>query len=249
MKIILRYKVVKVDQAENSIAKQIRKRDSSVLDEPSIITRKVTAVLSKGTIVDPAMSTDNDFSFCAFIYLVGDDMDICLADISLGIYATTRQTFSNQNCASIFLKFNPKEIIITRDQKNLLMDAVRSFSNVQVTFKSCSSVQSAKDLMSLYFEDMMLGDLNSVLREVDLFQESHGTVNLSGAFLESLDIFSSNSKKKTLWRQLNRTLTAAGRRKLLKWLIFPSCSLVTIERRQGFVANLLHDSKLFGTKF
>lgn len=243
------YKVVKVDQSENSIAKQIRKRSSSAVDEPSIISRTVTAVLSRGTLIDPSMTVDTDYSFCTFIFLNGCDVDICLADISLRVFSSVRIALTHQTISSIVMKFNPKEIVLLHEQKESLGDVVRRFSNIQLSFIKLENCSSAKDMMMSYFKDMMLDSLAMELREVDLFTESENNVNLSGQLLESLDIYSIDPKKKTIWKNLNRTVTAAGRRKLLKWLLFPSCELKIIEERQSHVSLLLKDCKLIGIIF
>lgn len=222
---------------------------SSTVDEPSIISRTVSAVLSRGTLIDPAISNDSDFSFCAFVYFNGDVMEMCLADISLGIYDIKCLPFDVQTCSSLFMKFRPKELIISREHKDRFSDIIRKFSGIQVTAKVFDSANDSREIMMCYYEDMMLGDLKRNLRRVDIFDDSNGTINLNGALLESLDIFSPNSKKKTLWRELNRTITASGRRKLLKWLIAPSSNLHVIQKRQLYVKMLFNENSFLGTSY
>lgn len=65
-----RYKVVKVDQAENMIGMQIRKRSSTARDDSKIIERKVCGIYTAGTVTDLDLMTGDSYSFCASVYVL-----------------------------------------------------------------------------------------------------------------------------------------------------------------------------------
>jgi DNA mismatch repair ATPase MutS len=192
------------------------------------------------------MTCDTDYSYCAFFFKIDNLIEVCLADISVGVFACANVLCSAEAVASVMSKFHPKEVVFVKEQRNILFEFVKASSNVNISFKPITGINSARDLMNQFYDDMLLTDLRSQLKEIDIFDCSSKSVNLSGAILESLDIFSQNPRKKTLWKQLNRTITASGRRLLTKWIMYPSCCRKIIEYRQRKVCTLMNDSKLLG---
>jgi DNA mismatch repair ATPase MutS len=229
------------------IGRKIRKRASSSFDEGSIIERSVTAIYSRGTLIDPVMLGDCDYSFCAFLYVGRDGLlEFVLADISLNMYSKSSTFYSTDACISLFYKYNPREVVFLRSQKQYFVILESLYPKTLYSPKNYVSVVDSEDLMCQYFEESLLITAHEKLRRVDILDMTENSVNLSGHLLESLDIISSDPRKLTLWKIFNRTCTFSGRRKLLRWLLTPSTKLDTIAYRQRRVEYLVENPEILG---
>lgn len=246
--LIVRYKVVKVDQAENSIGKQIRKRaNSGPTDDSCIIERSVSGVFSRGTLVDPSMLGDGKYSFCAFMFINDNcTIEICIADISLGIFTKLSTTKSTRSCLSVLLKYSPKEVLHIKQHDEFFNELSCLYSSAQFSSKSYHDIKCCEDLMSRFFDECLMTDLKTSLKVTDIFSVTGSTMNLTGQTLEALDLYSTDPRKPSLWKLLNQTCTSSGSRKLLSWLIAPLKETNAILKRQLKVKELEARSELVG---
>lgn len=97
--ILSRYKIVRVDQLENMIGKQMREKGST---KDKVIRREVTCILTAGTLVDRGLLIGDESVYCMSIK-VRKQKDDCQSSMALKSDDRNMKRITSSNLASVFL--------------------------------------------------------------------------------------------------------------------------------------------------
>ena len=243
------YRVLRVDQVENSISKNIRKRTHSTtsIEDSNVIGREVTAAYTRGTISDPDLIVENDHTFCAFLHFDSPNhVDVLIADVSICIYFEDHILLDRQHdLVSFVLRYKPKEFVVAKVQKKDSVSLLSTFPDIPVYYQE-EQYSNCFKMMEAYFETMCIAHVIPIMKPHCLHSVNELSFSLSGQLLNVLDIVSNDPKKNTLWKKFNFTQTAGGRRKLFNWLINPLKDSDHIRNRQYHVCQCSSNAQSSG---
>lgn len=244
------YKIARVDQVENMIAKTIREREKSGKKD-KIIKRELKEIITRGTIYN------NDHLKSAIsIYLgvveFGECFDSdcrCAMHGSILLYeASINKVFFESFCDSedlvalktIFAQNEIKEVITSHRIKFCsYVQVIRPLDGGScIDFRDkFSNYREYKCFVYLvnYMETLKRGFFVQSVEIVPLKQGFEKNFSLDRTTLKNMDVFTNNydsGTKSTLFSHINYCVTPFGQRMLKSWLLNPLKSLDEIRKRQ-----------------
>lgn len=240
------YKIARVDQSENAIAKQMREKGGK---KDKIIKRELVEVITQGTIYDTNhLKTKYSSYLCAIRRnLICGHPEKCKSDdsghhFSILLYDASTSTMhpstfcDDQFCTTLrgfFLKYPIMEYLSDRrydfgtlwikaDKKKVFSEHSKYFKEEE--YECYCMIQNY--LTYLKREDS--------LRNVKVFplESSGGLMRLETSTIVNMELFETKENKKTLFNSINYCSTPGGERMLRSWLLHPLCDYSEIKKRQ-----------------
>lgn len=228
-----------------------------------LVKRKITRVVTPGTIIEPTMLDEASNNFLACVVQDCERTGLALVDVSTGEFLTTEIAADRLACE--IAKFRPAECIASTP---LSLDGAR----LQILDEAAFSEESASSALESRFgsdwkERLRLADrplsaracgailtyLHSThfdalghLHDIRCYTDSQFMV-LDEITLRNLEIVRNirdRSRRGTLLEFLGRTKTPMGARALARWLQMPLLSQETIAKRHCAIDELKDNSLL-----
>ncbi len=130
-------------------------------DGRNLVERKVTRVVTPGTVTDPAMLEGGSNRYIASALVDGSRAGLAIADLSTGEFATTEINADNASAtlASLqreFLRIHPAEVVIPeideRDGRDSLAPAIPSTTFVSRLNRRCWRLETTTSELCRHFE-------------------------------------------------------------------------------------------------
>ena len=229
-----------------------------------LVKREVVRVITPGTVIESDLLNDKKNNFLASLYIEGDKVGLCFADVSTAQIKATYFTGSNQEneIASELMTYSPREVITNIDIKqlptvnyymtdrNVLVskliseyeEGVLTFckyfgaSDTDADFKP--AIIAAGAAMK-YIEETQKTDV-SYINTIDLYQnKQYLEMDMSTRRnLELTETMLTKDKRGSLLWVLDKTSTAMGARLLRSQIEHPLTNVKQIVSRQRSVAEL-----------
>jgi DNA mismatch repair protein MutS len=234
-----------------------------------LVKRKITRVVTPGTIIEPAMLDEACNNFLASVVRGAGEgtkpvrMGLAFVDVSTGEFLTTE--ISEDRLSAELAKFRPAECIAS-------FPLVWEGTRLQILDESAFSAENTYAALDSRFKDgwrerlgleglplaaracgAILGYLHSTrfdalghLRDIRTYSGAEFMV-LDDVTLRNLEIIRNirdRSKRGTVLEYLGQTKTAMGARTLSRWIQMPLLSRKAIERRLSAVEELYSNSVL-----
>ncbi|KAJ1740610.1 DNA mismatch repair protein msh6 [Coemansia sp. RSA 1086] len=118
------YRVARVDQMESRLAKEMRERGSSAKKGDNLVVRELTGVITAGTLVDPALLTQDLATYC--LALVEQTQDDDSGNPTFGVAFVDTATAQFNMCTvpdddgdrsyleTLLAQLNPREVLYVR---------------------------------------------------------------------------------------------------------------------------------------
>lgn len=246
-----------------AIAEQI----TSSTDTPHLVKRKVTRVVTSGTLLDARGLNEKQSSFVCTIKVIGKTIVLALADLATGEICVKRS--STSSIVDDVHQLSPKEILLSPKQYNTpnvlgLFEKVptniacfqewdewekRDESVILKHFKLTTvhsfgfthpSQTAVLATLIGYLSYTQQGQIDHVQQFRVLKDDRY--LHIDAASLESLEIFFSSMDKTesgSLLSVADKTVTAMGGRLLRRWLAQPSCEKNTLTERLNTVQEFI----------
>lgn len=228
-------------------------KESTTQNNKKIVERKITRIITSGTLTDDNLLNSKNNNFLLSIYDNKQNIGLSWCDISTGeiFFSTTaRKNLSNEICT-----INPKEILVQKDS-SILIDKERDYKITELDSRNfqiniCErlireqyqlsqldgfSINSPEQISAI---GSLLGYIE--LTQIDkrpLLQRPKNRTDIDYMLIDeatqnSLEILINNRGKKqgSLINSLDKTITSAGGRKLCQRVIRPSTSVDEINLR------------------
>ena len=250
------YKVAICEQLEDPrLAKDIVKRD-------------VIRVITPGTVIETNLLNDKSNNYFATIYVDGNSVGICFADISTAFVAATsfRDRLSEDDIINELSTYAPREVIMNTSAKTLpkvaehvkvhldaiLTEAATNFFDVDAAIGRTeeqfgSDAVSGKPRSALiavgaalkYIRDTQKTDI-SYIQKLNVYDSSQFLeMDLSTRRnLELCETMLTKEKRGSLLWVLDKTNTSMGARLLKQWIEHPLTNVNEILKRQQAVTEL-----------
>ncbi|KCZ76209.1 hypothetical protein H311_02799, partial [Anncaliia algerae PRA109] len=253
------YKIAKVDQNENMIAKGLREKDSSKKDK--IIKRELKEIVTTGTIYNPEHFKSFNANYLAVIYF-SKDISFILYEASFNkIYFSTIKEEKYSNLRNILYAHEIKEIVYEAEEDaSEFIDKIKesisvqegnkykNFENLEYTIvkklsNKFNTNEEYKCFVNLinYMSYLKRHSFLETVEVYDLKERESTHIVLDNFTIQNLELLKNNydgSLKNTLFGSINFCVTGNGQRLLKYFLTYPSKDLKEIERRQNFTKNL-----------
>ncbi|PNR93676.1 DNA mismatch repair protein MutS [Petrotoga sp. 9PWA.NaAc.5.4] len=230
-----------------------------------IVERKVTRVLTPGTIVEENMLEETN-RFSALISKYRNTYIIAIFDFSTGEFYLDTFDFNESELLDFLSSFGPVQILVSKEIEYLVKKIKEILSDIYVEllddwyfsnnfidhFKETYEVLSF-DLLDYEDEELKVAD--AVLKYLEITQfskikhmkfprrfKTKDHMLLDANTIENLSVLPSNSNKgKTLYDILKVTKTSMGNRKLREFIVSPLTDKAKIEYRLSKVGSLKDD--------
>ena len=256
---------------DNYLARLIDKGESAVICEQigdpkatkGIVERKVTRIITPGTVTDELLLKDRKDNIIAA--LTNDQLYIGLSYLNLSngdFYCLESQTF--EKIESILLRLNPAELLYNEEFS--YCEEIEQFKALRRThfwdfdFDTCKKLLckqfQTKDLSGFGLENITQGisaagallkyikdTQKTTLRHITSLkvENQNNYINLDSNSLKNLELIENirGGKENTLASILDKTVTPMGSRLLQRNLVKPPIDLELITYRQDVIENLL----------
>ncbi len=240
------------------------------------IERKVTRIVTKGTLIEQELLVGKQNNFLLAISNVGNDgaMAIAYADISTGRFAIDE--ISSSELLSVITKIEPSEIICSDSllSKKEILEILDSYKSIIRAIPNSKFRQNAAQgrlakFFGIKFTDSF-GELSKQAIDVasaiiDYVSEVYKTEKINLSFPKlvnhsnhiTLDSFTrksleltvsqSGDKKGALLYNIDKNKTSQGGRLLSRWLMEPLANIDKINERLDFVEFFVNNTGLLAT--
>ncbi|KAK6089201.1 hypothetical protein P3W45_001828, partial [Vairimorpha bombi] len=257
------YKIARVDQAENMIAKKIREKGSN---KDKIIKRELKEIITQGTIYDLNHIKNNNSVYTIVVrenlFCSTDDKCGMAVHFSIILFdACTLKIFYKTFCddkfynklRNLFIKYNIKECI-SKKKYNFIINYVKVDESKNTSKFEIFSDEENECYGYLY------NYLKYLKREIILSKCSINKLEnielrmiLDSSTIINMDLINDDHNK-TLFDSINFCSTPFGQRRLKNWMLSPLTSIKCISERQrlskGFdsinIQSLITDFKSLG---
>ncbi len=229
-----------------------------------LVKREVVRVITPGTVIESDLLNDKKNNFLASLYIEGDKVGVCFADVSTAQIKATYFTGSNQEneIASELMTYSPREVITNIDIKQLptvnyymtdrnvlVSRLIEEFEEGEITFcKYFGAAEPEGDFQPAiiaagaamkYIEETQKTDV-SYIDSIDLYQnKQYLEMDMSTRRnLELTETMLTKDKRGSLLWVLDKTSTAMGARLLRSQIEHPLTNVKQIVSRQRSVAEL-----------
>ena len=219
-----------------------------------IVERKITRIITSGTITDDNLLDAKNNNFLLSIFFNNNKIGLAWCDISTGetFYSCANCDELNNELSSI----NPKEIVLSKDARKNLNINNYNFKISELSSRYYDKYLSERSIKEMYdlnqvdglgiMEDEQICALGGLLSYIDLTQigkkpklqnpksrVNNDYMSIDMATKNSLELLKTNKGeyKGSLLHTIDRTLTAAGGRKIYQRLCNPSISVSEINQR------------------
>lgn len=208
-----------------------------------IVERKVVQVITPGTYMNYKNYDENNFLGCA--YQVNEKIYFAFCDIMTGDSSCTILN-SISELQDEILKNNIKEVISVENQKldiNAYITEVELNQGLEKEITQNiedTNLRLCCDILLDYIERTQYKDISSLKKFEQYFKNKY--VYMTNYSLKNLEVtqnMANGSKKGSLLSIIDKTSTAAGSRKLKKWLENPLLNTAEILKRQNIVESFI----------
>lgn len=250
------YKIARVDQVENMVAKNIREREGSGKKE-KIIKRELKEIVTSGTVYN------NDHLRSPISVYLGViergecfEKDCrCSVHLSIILYeASLNRIFFDSFCdtddfaalKTVFAQNEIKEVISDRQVKiGSYFQLIRpqgggSYISFRDKFRNYREYRCFVHLAS-YMELLKRGDFMESVEITPMKEGLSRNFSLDGNTLRNIEVFSNNhdfGARNTLFQKINFCVTPFGQRLLKSWLLNPLKDEKAIIKRQEITKSL-----------
>ncbi|MED5272346.1 MAG: DNA mismatch repair protein MutS, partial [Candidatus Thermoplasmatota archaeon] len=238
-----------------------------------LLERVATRVYTPGSLYEEGLLEQDKSSRLASIVIKKGKIGIAIIDVSTSeVWSMEFNGIDNINqCSNELMRWEISELVMRRNTANseqinniIASIEINSASQHEIsTKKSIDFVKEKfklKDLGSLGLDDSeicidalglaasyiskLYKNENIQLREPKLQQEED-IVNLDNTTLKNLELIKtlSNEKEGSLFHSIDNTRTWMGRRRLKNWIMRPLKNIVTINKRQSAIAELIKSNR------
>jgi DNA mismatch repair protein MutS len=258
--------------AQNYIAKLIQAgRRVAICDQTSepqpgkIVTREITQIITAGTVSELDLLKSNRPNYLGAVYFHEGRFGFAYAELSTGEFRVTEA----QNSSALLddlARISPAEVLVSERQNAEFGDIVGAlayddfaFLTDHARFTLCEHFR-VKSLDGFGCSEMpaAIGAAGAIIhylkqqlrRKVEHLASLRcdardAYVMLDAATQVNLELVESRgARNMSLLASLDRTVTPMGGRKLRAWILQPLRDLAELERRQQFIADLLHEPDL-----
>ncbi|KAL6122847.1 DNA mismatch repair protein Msh6 [Nucleospora cyclopteri] len=248
------YKIARVDERENQIAKKIREKEENV-KKAKIIQRDLTEIIT------PATNYNFDCSLSPlslFLAVIVSNIE-CFSDVCKGDYhfsvllydasvnnITTKSfcdSYNKDRLKTFFIQYNVKEVITNENVKfidpKIVIKPDFNPQNQITDLPIADQLKNEREKVCLFLLYSYLVKLKreEILKSASYSQimEDKNYMQLDGATIENMDILINNydkTQKNSLFERINFCVTPCGQRKLYKWIVSPIVSLKLIKERR-----------------
>ena len=237
-----------------------------------LIDRRITRVITAGTLTEDNVLEDRDHNFLAGVVLQGKKVGVSYVDLSTGDFFAV--DLPPDGVVDFLLRLDPAELLLpdqARDAGGPYADLARAVGRPLATFPSWrfdpdEGVRALKEHFGVatldgfglgelgpafgaagavigYLHDTQRGRVEHVTRL--RLPDLHGVVVLdrvTRASLELVKTLREGGREGSLLGVIDRTRTAAGGRLLKTWVLEPLAAVPAIRRRQAGVAAFVEDA-------
>jgi len=236
-----------------------------------IVKRGIVKIITPGTYTDSGFleETKNNYIMSIYIDKETNFCGMCFCDVSTGEFSCTDTKFNIVTILDEISKFNPKEIIVSKDISEEIIGTIKErfnvsysaypddyfimnddsliknqFNNFHEDTFSQTLIRSIAGLLT-YIIDTQKKSLSHIdtIEYYDILNYVSLDAN-SRRNLELTETLRDKTKKGSLLWVLDRTNTAMGARRLRKWLDQPLISKNLIEERLEAVEELKNNTTI-----
>lgn len=242
------------------------------LEDPKLtkklVKRGVTELVTPGVALTDNVLTTKENNFVAAVCITKGACGIALLDITTGEFAVAEGTIDYIN--KLLANFAPKEILIERGTRERFQ---KHFGSNYFTFelddwnfseKNClerlhkhfhvrnmkgygvahmPTALTAAGAILFYLDDTKHTHISHITSIQRIEEDSF--VRLDNFTMRNLEILQPmNPEGKSLLQIMDHTSTPMGSRLMRRWLAFPLCNVIQINKRQNCVDFLYHESEL-----
>lgn len=222
----------------------------------AIVERKVTQIITQGTILDKEMFDSNENNFLLSITEDNGVFGISYIDISTGDFLTFSS--DNNNFISDIVKINPSEILTINNiafklqniQSKIIQYPNHIISNHKANLESFMSFFNIKSTDSFKFLEVELQSIILILHYLKIIKISSQNIsfpkklnNSNKIFLDLATIQSLNLKTH-VFKSINYTETPFGYRLLKQNIIAPLKNLEIIQKRLNYTKYFVDNKKI-----
>jgi DNA mismatch repair protein MutS len=226
-----------------------------------IVKRGVTRIVTPGTLEqEDSVKSNYICSFCK----IKKDLGVSICDISTGELIWIDLLYSKQNIESVLSSFDPSEILLLENEKDLKFPTLP----VQFLSKGLSNSKYSEEIIKEFFDvsslhslgleskDVCICSLAMMLkhiRDTQLMEPVHirkpkrrnitGNMVLDRATIRNLELVRGSFKddiQGSLFSVIDFTSTQMGRRLLYSWILNPLIQKKDIDRRLNTVETFLN---------
>ena len=257
--------------AENYLARLIKMGESVAIAEqigdPATskgpVERKVTRVVTPGTVSDEALMDENRENLLVCLYEAENECALASLDIAAGRFIANRLDDMDQAVAEIH-RLNPAELLVNEqsivagqlkpglcvryrpvwdfDPQTCLNSLCKHFQVKDMSgfgFRDNDPALIAAGTLLNYATDTQRGALPHVATLKSESSEKRVVLDAATQKNLEIDINLSGGEDNTLFACLNKSKTAMGSRMLRRWLKQPLRDIETLNQRQQAIANLV----------
>ena len=228
------------------------------------VERKVTRVVTPGTLVEEGLLEDRQDNLLAAIYRKHGTLAIATMEMSLGQF-TAQQLTSEEQLAEELARLNCVEILVPQDSAELLpqdflaranpvanwyfdLDVAtdllcRQFNTKDLTAFGCADMPqavSAAGALLQYARDMQFPALPHITALQIVQKQDHLVIDAASRQNLEIEINLSGGKEFTLVALMDRCANPMGGRLLRRWLHGPITNQRELSQRQITVDELIH---------
>ena len=233
-----------------------------------IVKREVIRVITPGTLIETNLLNDKSNNYFATVYVDGNSVGICFADISTAYIAATsfRDRLSEDEIINELSTYSPREVIMNTTSKALPKVAEHVKVHLEAVLTEASTNLFDVDSAALraeeqfgsdavygkprsaliavgaalkYIKDTQMTDI-SYIRKLNVYDSSQFLeMDLSTRRnLELCETMLTKEKRGSLLWVLDKTSTSMGARVLKQWIEHPLTNVSDILMRQAAVSEL-----------
>ncbi|KAM0676835.1 hypothetical protein BDAP_002554 [Binucleata daphniae] len=250
------YKIGRVDQAENAIARNLREKDEkqkninendsvtkkqkkSEVGTDKILKRELKEIITPGTIYNYEHIKDAISVYIAVLIVKNEDTNFHIILYDASINELMYDSFTcKTRLYTILAQFRVLEIItdcnLKFDNHIKVIKPIKGGSAIK--FRECFSNEQEyiaflmlKNYMSYLYRDNFTENIN--VKKI----QNRSNMILDSITLKNLEIFENTNdktEKNTLFNAINFCTTNSGQRKLKNWVLCPLMNIKEIKKRQ-----------------
>jgi len=233
---------------------------------PGIVERKVVRIITPGTVLSESVLDEKSSNYLVALYEEKGKFGLSFSDISTGEFYST-QIDSFEEVKAEILRLNPAELLLPKEF-SLQEECINLVQNVSFWFVPQNAQKALQDFFKVphlkvfYIEnEKEVVAAAAMLLDYIIDTQKGSTHQITGIkrysisdsmpvdfhTLRNLEVFHTLHEGKhqgSLISVIDKTLTAAGGRKLKHWLIRPLRDIESIQKRLEEVTQFTHDHNL-----
>lgn len=233
-----------------------------------LVKRDVIKVYTPGTYTEGSYLDENKNSYTASLVIDDNIAAIALCDVSTGEFLTTECTYNPNVIVDELCKFNPRELVISRDFKEEYIEELKERTTMYISHFEEENFVSDDEKLRNQFRELDEKTLSPTIKKVcsGLIKYIEETQKLSLGHINNLETYNINTymtldinsrrnlelvenlrdkgKKGSLLSVMDKTNTSMGGRRIRKWMEEPLIEYDEIIERQDAVEELVSDLNL-----